>query len=95
MAIERVMVIGAGQMGGGIAQVMAQAGIDVTLRDVSDDLVQKGIGRIDKALAKLVEKGKLKADDKAATMARTRRMASCWCDSSGANRYGSLTTNTV
>jgi 3-hydroxybutyryl-CoA dehydrogenase len=70
MAIERVIVIGAGQMGGGIAQVMAQAGINVALRDISDELIQKGIGRIDKALAKLVEKGKLKADDKAATMAR-------------------------
>jgi 3-hydroxybutyryl-CoA dehydrogenase len=70
MSIERVLVVGGGQMGGGIAQVLAQAGISVVLRDISDDLVKKGLGRIDKTLARAVEKGKLTADDKAATMAR-------------------------
>jgi 3-hydroxybutyryl-CoA dehydrogenase len=75
MAIERVLVIGAGQMGGGIAQVMAQAGLAVGLYDVTVELVQKGIGRIDKALAKSVEKNKLKADEKAAILGRITPVA--------------------
>ncbi len=70
MSIERVLVIGAGQMGSGIAQVMAQAGLTVALRDVSDALVQKGLGRIDKALSKSVEKKKLSDDDRAAILGR-------------------------
>jgi 3-hydroxybutyryl-CoA dehydrogenase len=70
MSIERALVVGGGQMGSGIAQVLAQAGISVVLRDINDDLVRKGLGRIDKTLARAVEKGKLTADEKAATMAR-------------------------
>ena len=70
MSIERVLVVGGGQMGSGIAQVLAQTGISVVLRDINEDLVKKGLGRIDKALARAVEKNKLTADEKAATMAR-------------------------
>jgi 3-hydroxybutyryl-CoA dehydrogenase len=70
MAIEQVMIIGAGQMGSGIAQVMAQAGLTVTLRDIKEEFVQKGLGRIDKFLSKSVEKGKLAADEKAKIMGR-------------------------
>ena len=70
MSIERVLVVGGGQMGSGIAQVLAQTGISVVLRDINDDLVKKGLARIDKALARAVEKNKLTADEKAATMAR-------------------------
>ena len=70
MAIEKVMIIGAGQMGSGIAQVMAQAGISVTLRDIKDEFVQRGLKGIDKNLGKSVEKGKLGAQDKAAILGR-------------------------
>lgn len=70
MEIKRVLVIGAGQMGSGIAQVMAQHGLDVVLRDIKDEFVQKGLKGIDKNLSKLVEKGKLAAADKEATMKR-------------------------
>jgi 3-hydroxybutyryl-CoA dehydrogenase len=70
MSIARVLVVGAGQMGSGIAQVMARAGLVATLCDLSDDLVRKGIGRIEKQLARDVEKGKLAADEMAATLAR-------------------------
>jgi 3-hydroxybutyryl-CoA dehydrogenase len=70
MSIERVLVVGAGQMGSGIAQAMAQAGLTVTLSDVSEDLVHKGQGRIDKALSKSVEKSKLTGDQKAAISER-------------------------
>ena len=59
MAIQRVLVIGAGQMGSGIAQVMAQGGLEVVLRDIKDEFVQRGITGISKNLNKAVEKGKM------------------------------------
>lgn len=70
MSIKRVLVVGAGQMGSGIAQVMAQGGIEVVLRDVTEQYVQKGFNGIDKNLAKAVEKGKLAAEEKIAIMKR-------------------------
>jgi 3-hydroxybutyryl-CoA dehydrogenase len=66
------MVLGAGTMGAGIAQVAAQAGFEVIIRDIKQDLVDKAVRDIDKALAKLTEKGKLTADDKSAIMSRLR-----------------------
>src|SRR3954466_261339 len=59
MDIKKVGVAGLGLMGHGIAQVAAQAGYDVVAREVDDERVQKGIGRIEKQLARAVEKGKL------------------------------------
>ncbi|ADO72130.1 3-hydroxyacyl-CoA dehydrogenase family protein [Stigmatella aurantiaca] len=56
---EHVVVVGAGQMGAGIAQVALQTGLRVTLVDVSEEGLAKGAGRIRAGLAKLVEKGKL------------------------------------
>ena len=65
-------VIGAGQMGHGIAQVAAQAGFEVTIQDIKDEFVKKGIGRIDKFLSKSIEKGRLTEDEKKKTMARIK-----------------------
>ena len=65
MEIKKVLVIGAGQMGSGIAQVMAQGGMDVVLQDIEQRFVDKGMAGIEKNLAKLVEKGKLTAEEKA------------------------------
>ena len=59
MANEHVLVVGAGQMGAGIAQVALTAGMRVTLVDVTKDAVEKGAGRIRSGLSKLREKGKL------------------------------------
>ena len=70
MEIKRVLVIGAGQMGSGIAQVMAQSGLEVIIRDIKSEFVEKGIAGIEKNLAKNVEKGKLSAEEKAAIMSR-------------------------
>ena len=56
--IKKVGVLGAGLMGHGIAQVTAQAGYDVVLREVDDAALAKGIGKIEKQLARAVEKGK-------------------------------------
>ncbi|WP_408589015.1 3-hydroxyacyl-CoA dehydrogenase NAD-binding domain-containing protein [Novosphingobium sp.] len=68
--MNKVAVIGAGQMGSGIAQVVAQAGIPVLLSDVSIDLATNARDRIAKGLARLVQKEKITADDAAATVAR-------------------------
>ncbi len=70
MAISRVMIIGAGQMGSGIAQVAAQAGCRVWLRDVSQELVDKGLGGIRRFLEKSVEKGKMTPEDKDGVLGR-------------------------
>ncbi|MEA2439445.1 MAG: 3-hydroxybutyryl-CoA dehydrogenase [Thermoleophilaceae bacterium] len=59
MEIQKVGVAGLGLMGHGIAQVAAQAGYRVVAREVDDERVQKGIGKIEKQLARAVEKGKL------------------------------------
>ncbi|RBN38755.1 3-hydroxybutyryl-CoA dehydrogenase, partial [Priestia megaterium] len=63
MNIETVMVIGAGQMGAGIAQVFAASGYQVSLYDVDQKNTQKGIEGIDKRLKKQVEKGSLSAKE--------------------------------
>ena len=57
--IEKVGVLGAGLMGHGIAQVAAQAGYEVVLREVDDETLAKGVGKIEKQLARAVEKEKI------------------------------------
>ncbi len=70
MQVQAIGVVGAGQMGSGIAQVAAQAGFDVVLVDVQQDFVDRGLAGIDKSLGKFVEKGKLSQDDATATRNR-------------------------
>ncbi|NUO83644.1 3-hydroxybutyryl-CoA dehydrogenase [candidate division KSB1 bacterium] len=68
MPIQTVGVIGCGLMGSGIAQVCAQAGYKTIVREVNDELLQKGLGKIEGFLTKSVEKGKLTAEQKQAVM---------------------------
>jgi 3-hydroxybutyryl-CoA dehydrogenase len=68
--IKQVGVLGAGLMGHGIAQVAAQSGYEVVLREVDDATLQKGIGKIEKQLARAVEKGKSSQEDADAIRAR-------------------------
>lgn len=70
MAIEKVGVIGCGLMGSGIAQTAAQAGLQVTVREVSPELLDKGFANIDKSLARLVQRGTLTAADRDAARKR-------------------------
>lgn len=63
--MKKIVVLGAGTMGAGIALVAAQAGFQVILRDVSDSLVQKGLKIIEKNLNRAVEKGKITLEKKA------------------------------
>src|SRR3981081_584968 len=68
--IEKVGVVGAGLMGHGIAQVAAQAGYDVVVREVDDATLAKGIGKIEMQLARAVEKGKTTQEDAPALLGR-------------------------
>ncbi len=70
--IKRVGVLGCGLMGSGIAQVAATVGYDTIVRDVSQAIWDKARGGIEKSLAKFVEKGKLAAADRDATLKRLR-----------------------
>jgi 3-hydroxybutyryl-CoA dehydrogenase len=70
MEIKKIGVLGAGAMGNGIAQVCAQAGYTVIMRDIADEFVQRGLKTIEGFLSKSVEKGKITEDDKKKTLGR-------------------------
>jgi 3-hydroxybutyryl-CoA dehydrogenase len=70
MAIRSVGVLGAGLMGSGIAEVCAKAGYPTVIREVSEELVAKGMGRIEGSLARALEKGKLAPADRDAARSR-------------------------
>jgi 3-hydroxybutyryl-CoA dehydrogenase len=70
--VKKLAVVGAGQMGAGIAQVAAQSGLEVLLIDVNPELVQKGLSGIRAQLERAVDKGKLEAQDAQAAIARLK-----------------------
>jgi 3-hydroxybutyryl-CoA dehydrogenase len=70
--LRRIGVIGAGQMGGGIAHVCALAGFEVTLTDISEEALQRGRETIDRNLSRQVARGKVREEDKAAALERIR-----------------------
>lgn len=72
MRIKKVGVVGAGLMGAGIAQVCAQAGYETTVREVSQGLLEKGLGGIQKVLSGAVAKGKIEAAQAAAITTRIK-----------------------
>jgi 3-hydroxybutyryl-CoA dehydrogenase len=72
MEIKTIGVVGAGQMGNGIAQVAAHSGIRVVMSDIADSFVQKGMDTISKNLSKMVEKGKIPPQKKEEIMGRIK-----------------------
>ncbi len=70
MVINKIMIIGAGQMGSGIAQVAAVAGLEIVLNDIKDEFVNRGIGVIEKNLNREVSKGQLDEAGKEIIMKR-------------------------
>jgi 3-hydroxybutyryl-CoA dehydrogenase len=72
MKISKVGVLGAGLMGSGIAEVCAKSGYETVVREISEELARKGIGRIESSLAKAVERGKLAGGDRDAARGRLK-----------------------
>ncbi len=72
MEIKKVGVVGCGIMGSGIAQVCARSGYQVVVREINDALLDKGLGTIGSRLSRDVEKGRLSAEDRDATLGRIK-----------------------
>lgn len=72
MDIKTIGVVGAGQMGNGIAQVASQSGFRVVMSDIADSFIQKGLNTISKNLDRMVEKGKINAQAKSEVMGRIK-----------------------
>ncbi|HEX2868016.1 MAG TPA: 3-hydroxybutyryl-CoA dehydrogenase [Ignavibacteriales bacterium] len=75
MAIEKVSVVGSGTMGNGIAHVFALKGFDVSLIDIKEELVKKGVDTITKNMDRQVSKGVITQEDKAAALGRLKAVA--------------------
>jgi 3-hydroxybutyryl-CoA dehydrogenase len=91
VTFSTVAVLGAGTMGAGIAQVCAQAGSSVVLQDITDEFVQKGLGRVRDFLQKGVDKGKVKPEERDAVLARITTTT----DRAGAARAATLVIEAV
>ncbi len=72
MEIKTIGVVGAGQMGSGIAQVASQSGFHVVMSDIAESFIQKGMATISKNLDRMVEKGKITSSMKEETMGRIK-----------------------
>ena len=70
MEIKKVLIVGAGTMGGGIAQLCAQKGVDAVITDINQELADKGRARIEKGLTRRVDKGKITEADKQDVLSR-------------------------
>jgi 3-hydroxybutyryl-CoA dehydrogenase len=76
MEVKTFGVIGAGQMGGGIAQVAAMSGLDVIMNDIKTEFVEKGFEGISKILSRSIDKGKMSADEKDTILGRIKTSVS-------------------
>jgi 3-hydroxybutyryl-CoA dehydrogenase len=76
MEVKTFGVIGAGQMGNGIAQVAAMSGLPVIMNDINTEFVERGLANITKILARNVDKGKMTAEEKDAVLGRIRTSVS-------------------
>lgn len=70
MTVKKVLVIGAGQMGSGIAQVCAQSGYEVILNDISEEALDRGVSNIERLLSRNVEKERMTEEEKNAVLSR-------------------------
>lgn len=76
MSIKTFGVIGAGQMGNGIAQVAAMSGLNVIMNDIKEEFVERGLATITKILSRNVDKGKMTDDEKNAVLGRIKTSVS-------------------
>ena len=63
MAVSRLGIVGSGQMGGGVAEVAGQAGLEVLIHDVSEELCRRGVENIGRDLDRMVKRGRLKPEE--------------------------------
>jgi 3-hydroxybutyryl-CoA dehydrogenase len=91
---ETIGVVGAGTMGGGIAQVAARSGYDVVLRDVREEYLERGMAAVDKSLQRDVDKERLKDEEKRTIISRIRTTTS-WDALSGATLVVEAVTEDV
>ncbi|MCX6372917.1 MAG: 3-hydroxyacyl-CoA dehydrogenase NAD-binding domain-containing protein [Actinobacteria bacterium] len=70
MSVNKLLVAGAGQMGAGIVQVSAVAGLDVVMIDVADEFIERGMAGIEKGLGRMVERGRMEGAARDAALAR-------------------------
>jgi len=75
-AVQKIGVVGAGTMGAGVAQTFAAPGFSVTMRDIAQAPLDRGMGAIRKSLDRLVARGKLPAPEKDATFGRIKATTS-------------------
>src|SRR5260370_19514238 len=64
MSVSTVGIIGAGQMGAGVAQVAAQAGVNILLNDVSEEMCRRGLETVERNLDRMVQRGRLKLEER-------------------------------
>ena len=76
MEIKTLGVIGAGQMGAGIAQVASMSGLDVIMNDIKAEFVEKGFESITRILSRNVEKGKISEEEKSAVLGKIKKSVS-------------------
>jgi 3-hydroxybutyryl-CoA dehydrogenase len=76
MEIQTIGVVGAGQMGSGIAQVASASGLSVIMSDIKEEFLQKGVSAIDNSLSRLVKKGTISQDDQKNILVRIKKTTS-------------------
>jgi 3-hydroxybutyryl-CoA dehydrogenase len=76
MEIQTIGVVGAGQMGSGIAQIASASGLSVIMSDIKEEFVQKGVSTIDNSLSRLVKKGTISHDDQKNILTRIKKTTS-------------------
>ncbi|HZO83300.1 MAG TPA: 3-hydroxybutyryl-CoA dehydrogenase [Candidatus Binataceae bacterium] len=72
MAVSRLGVVGAGQMGGGVAEVAGQAGLEVLVHDVSDEMCRRGLDNVRRDLDRMVKRGRVKPEERDQTLRRIK-----------------------
>ena len=70
MSVSTIGIIGAGQMGAGVAQVAAQAGLNVMLNDISDEMCQRGHDLVERNLDRMIQRGRFKPEERDRIMRR-------------------------
>ncbi len=72
MAVSRLGIVGAGQMGGGVAEVAGQAGFEVLVYDITEEMCRRGVENIGRDLDRMVKRGRLKPEERERVLSRIK-----------------------